>query len=47
MGRVSELPPARKFVVSPWGFKIIYQIDEAKQQLVILRVYHGVRNLPY
>ncbi|KAB2938282.1 MAG: type II toxin-antitoxin system RelE/ParE family toxin [Hyphomicrobium sp.] len=47
MGRVSELPPARKFVVPPWRYKIIYEIDEAAQQVVILRVYHGARNMPY
>jgi plasmid stabilization system protein ParE len=47
MGRISEVPPARKFVVPPWRYKIVYEIDEAAQQVVILRVYHGARNLPY
>jgi toxin ParE1/3/4 len=47
IGRISELPPARKFVVPPWRYKIIYEIDETAQQVVILRVYHGARDLPY
>lgn len=47
MGRVSEVPPARKFVVSPWRYKIIYEIDETAGDLIILRVYHGARDLPY
>lgn len=47
MGCVSELPPARKFVVPPWRYKIIYEIDEDAQQVVILRVYHGARNMPF
>jgi toxin ParE1/3/4 len=47
LGTVSEVPSARKFVVPPWRYKIIYEIDEAAQQVVILRVYHGARNMPY
>jgi toxin ParE1/3/4 len=47
LGTVSELPPARKFIVPPWRYKIVYEIDEGRQTVVILRVYHGARNLPY
>lgn len=47
MGRVSEVPPARKLTVPPWRYKIIYQVDEAAREVVILRVYHGARNLSY
>ena len=47
MGRVSEVPPARKLTVPPWRYKIIYEIDEVKGEVMILRVYHGGRDLPY
>ena len=47
MGRVSEVPPARKLTVPPWRYKIIYEIDEAQGEVMILRVYHGARDLPY
>jgi toxin ParE1/3/4 len=47
LGTVSERPPARKFVVPPWHYKIVYEVDESRQAVVILRVYHGARNMPY
>lgn len=47
MGRLSEVPPARKLTVPPWRYKIVYQIDETAGEVVILRVYHGARNLPF
>ena len=47
MGRMSEVPPARKLTVPPWRYKILYEINDAKGEVMILRVYHGARNLPY
>lgn len=47
MGRISEVPPARKLTVPPWRYKIIYQMDEEAGEVIILRVYHGARDLPY
>ena len=47
MGRMSEVPSARKLTVPPWRYKIIYEISDAKREVMILRVYHGARNLPY
>jgi toxin ParE1/3/4 len=47
LGVVSERPPARKIMVPPWRYKIVYEIDESRQAVVILRIYHGARNLPY
>ena len=47
MGRMSEVPSARKLTDPPWRYKIIYEISDAKREVMILRVYHGARNLPY
>ena len=47
LGRPSEVPGARKLLVPEWPYKIIYEIVRDPHQVVILRVYHGARNLPY
>lgn len=47
LGRPSEVAGARKLLVPKWGYKIIYEIADDPNRIVILRVYHGARNLPY
>lgn len=47
MGRPSEVPPALKLTVPPWNYKIVYEIGEARDEVIILRIYHGARDLPY
>ncbi len=47
LGRPSEVEGARKLLVPEWPYKIIYEIATGPERIVILRVYHGARNLPY
>jgi plasmid stabilization system protein ParE len=47
LGRPSEVAGARKLLVPEWDYKIIYEIATDPDRIVILRVYHGARNLPY
>ena len=47
LGRPSEVPGARKLLVPEWPYKIIYEIAQNPDHIVILRVYHGARDLPY
>jgi toxin ParE1/3/4 len=47
LGRPSEAEGARKLLVPRWSYKIIYEIVADPSHVVILRVYHGARNLPY
>jgi addiction module RelE/StbE family toxin len=47
LGRPSDVVGARKLLVPEWPYKIIYEIGTQPDRIVILRVYHGARNLPY
>jgi plasmid stabilization system protein ParE len=47
LGRPSEVEGARKLLVPEWPYKIIYEIAIKPECIVILRVYHGARDLPY
>ena len=47
LGRPSEVPGARKLIVPRWPYKIIYEINAAADEVVILRVYHGARDMPF
>jgi len=47
LGPPSEVEGARKLLVPEWPYTIIYEIASNPAQIVILRVYHGARNLPY
>ena len=47
LGRPSEVAGARKLLVPEWPYKIIYEVGTDPGQIVILRIYHGARNLPY
>jgi toxin ParE1/3/4 len=51
LGRPSNVAGARKLLVHEWGYMIIYEIhaarDGAPTRVVILRVYHGSRRIPY
>ena len=47
MGRASEIPDVQKLSVPGLPYKIIYEPDKLAGQVVILRVYHGSRNVPY
>lgn len=47
MGLAAEVPPAFKITVPGLPYKIIYQADEPAGELIILRVYHGARNLSF
>ena len=47
LGRPSEVEGARKLLVSQWPYKIIHEIGVNPDRIVILRVYHGARDLPY
>ena len=47
LGRTSEVPDTRNLPVPGLRYKIIYEINEPANELVILRVYHGARDLPY
>lgn len=46
LGRPSEFPGARKLPVPGLRYKIIYEVNDAASEVIILRVYHGARNLP-
>jgi toxin ParE1/3/4 len=50
LGRPSNVAGVRK-LVADWNYLIAYEIqtrrDGAPRAVVILRVYHGARNLPY
>jgi addiction module RelE/StbE family toxin len=45
--RPSELPGTRKLLVPEWPYKIIYEIGKNPEHIIILRIYHGARDLPY
>ena len=47
LGRRSEIAGVRRLVTPRYRYKIAYQIDSRKKEVVILRVYHGTRNMPY
>jgi plasmid stabilization system protein ParE len=47
LGRPSEVVGARKLLVPEWDYKIIYEIATDPDRIVILRLYHGARSLPY
>jgi toxin ParE1/3/4 len=51
LGRPSNVAGARKLLVSEWGYIIIYEIhtrrDQTPSRVVILRVYHGARDVPF
>jgi toxin ParE1/3/4 len=47
LGPPSEVEGARKLLVPEWPYKIIYEIGTKPECIVILRVYHGARDLPY
>ena len=47
MGRASEIPYVQILLVPGLPYKIVYEPDELTGEVVILRVYHGSRNLPY
>lgn len=47
LGRPSEIKGARKLGVPRIPYIIVYEIDAASEEAVILRVYHGARDMPY
>ncbi len=47
LGRPSEVSGARKLLVPEWPYKIIYEIAQDPHHIVILRIYHGARDLLY
>ncbi len=47
MGRPTGVPDALKLLVPGLPYKIIYEADELTDEIVILRIYHGARNLAY
>jgi len=47
MGVQSEIRNARKLVVPGLRHKIIYQVAKKTDTVVILRVYHGSRDMRY
>ncbi len=47
MGVPSEVAGARKLFVPGLPYKIVYQSTKKTAAIVILRVYHGARNIRY
>lgn len=47
MGVPSEVASTRKLFVPGLPYKIVYEIREKMGIVVILRVYHGARNIRY
>jgi plasmid stabilization system protein ParE len=47
LGRPSEVAGARKLLVPKWPYKIICEIGDTPDRIVILRIYHGARDLHY
>lgn len=47
LGRPSEVEGARKLLVPEWPYKIIYEIAAEPDRIIVLRIYHGARDLPY
>jgi len=47
MGVLSEVAGARKLFVPGLPYKIVYEIAKRTDAIVILRVYHGARNIRY
>lgn len=45
LGALSEVPRARKLIVPDLRYKIIYEVYEKTDTVVILRIYHGARNM--
>lgn len=47
LGRPSEIKGARKLGVPRVPYIVVYELDEAADEVLILRVYHGARQMPY
>lgn len=47
LGRQSELVGVRKLGVARLPHIVIYEIDDDQGEVIVLRVYHGARNMPY
>ena len=45
LGREGRVPRTREWVVRGLPYIIVYTIDDERQELVIVAVFHGARNL--
>jgi addiction module RelE/StbE family toxin len=46
-GRLSKVQGVRKQNVARTKYILVFEMREAEEEILILRVYHGARNMPY
>ena len=46
MGRVGAISGTREWVVRGLPYVIVYEVDWARREIVLLNVFHGARNRP-
>lgn len=47
MGHPSDVANTQVLTVPGLPYKIVYEPDDLSDELIVLRVYHGARNLSY